>query len=309
MSELGLITNPTAASGRGAKWGAEAATELASLGHRLRDLSRGSWAASYEAAMEHRESLDALVVVGGDGMTHLGAQVCAEHPLPLGIMAAGSGNDAASALRLPQHNMREAARRVHAGLQGEVAVIDVGRVRGPAVEHPGQPRYFVAVLSAGLDAAVAAYGSRLTFPRGPLKYKAATLREVPRYRPYGLSVSIDGVPVDSTCTLVAVANTPVFGGGLVISPESRIADGVLEVIVTDPLSRSEILRLFPKLRTGSHLGDPRVRVVPATRVTISQHGSGAVLPVAFADGEQVGAEPLEVEVAAGALRVLGGTPS
>ena len=118
MSELGIITNPTAASGRGAKWGAEAATELAALGHRLRDLSRGSWAASYEAAMEHRDELDALIVVGGDGMVHLGAQVCAEHRLPLGIISAGSGNDVANTLRLPEHRIREAARRIQAGLEG-----------------------------------------------------------------------------------------------------------------------------------------------------------------------------------------------
>ena len=57
--------------------------------------------------MEHRDSLDALVVVGGDGMAHLGAQVCAEHRLPLGIMAAGSGDDVASSLRLPRHDPPE----------------------------------------------------------------------------------------------------------------------------------------------------------------------------------------------------------
>ena len=128
MSNIGLIVNPTAASGRGVKWGAQAAEELARLGHRLRDLSRGSWAASYEAAMEHRDELDALVVVGGDGMVHLGAQVCAEHRLPLGIMAAGSGDDVASSLKLPRHDMRAAALRVDAGLRGEVATIDAGRV-------------------------------------------------------------------------------------------------------------------------------------------------------------------------------------
>ena len=308
MGELGLITNPTAASGRGAKWGALAATELARLGYRLRDLSRGSWAASYEAAMEHRDSLDALVVVGGDGMVHLGAQVCAEHHLPLGIIAAGSGNDVATSLNLPLHDMRGGALRVDAGLRGEITTVDVGRITGPAIEHPAEPRYFVAVLSAGIDAAIASYGSRLTFPRGPLKYKAATLREIPRYRPYGLSVTIDGEAIDTTCTLVAVANTRVFGGGLVISPDSSMTDGLLEAVVTEPLSRGEIVKLFPRLRTGSHLGDPRVRIIRCTSVRIVQHAGGAPLPVAFADGERVGAEPLQVEVVPSALTVLGGAP-
>ena len=137
--------------------------------------------------MEHRDSLDALVVVGGDGMVHLGAQVCAEHRLPLGIMAAGSGDDVATSLNLPRHDMRAAALRVDAGLRGEVATIDVGRVTGPGDRAPCRARYFVAVLSAGIDAAVAAYGSRLKYPRGPLKYKVGDAREMPRYRPYGLT--------------------------------------------------------------------------------------------------------------------------
>lgn len=305
MSELGLITNPTAASGRGAKWGAEAARELARHGHRLRDLSRGSWAASLEAALHHRDEIDALVVVGGDGMVHLGSQVCAEHALPLGIMAAGSGNDVASTLKLPIHDMRAAAARIEAGLRGDIARMDVGRLTGPSIEHPAQPRYFLAVLSAGIDAAVAAYGSQLKFPRGPLKYKVATMREIPRYRPYGVSVAIDGDSEDSTCTLVAVANTPVFGGGLVIAPDASVTDGLLELVVTEPLTRREILGLFPKLRDGSHKGDPRIRTVQTTSATISQHQGGATLPVAFADGELVGAAPLVVDVAPLGLSVLG----
>jgi diacylglycerol kinase (ATP) len=306
VSELGLITNPTAASGRGVKWGAEAARELARHGHRLRDLSRGSWGASLESALEHRDSLDALIVVGGDGMVHLGAQVCAEHSLPLGIMAAGSGNDVATTLALPIHDMRAAATRIEAGLRGDVAQIDVGRLTGPSIEHPATPRYFLAVLSAGIDAAVAAYGSQLTFPRGPLKYKVATMREIPRYRPYGVTVTLGGDSADSLCTLVAVANTPVFGGGLIIAPDASVTDGLLELVVTEPLSRREILAIFPKLRDGSHKGDPRIRTVQTTSVTIAQHQAGATLPVAFADGELVGAAPLIVDVAPRALTVLGG---
>jgi len=256
--------------------------------------------------MAHRDEIEALIVVGGDGMAHLGTQVCAEHALPLGIMAAGSGNDAASTLRLPIHDMRAAARRIEDGLRGEVQAVDVGRVRGPAVELPASPRYFLAVLSAGIDAAVAAYGSRLTFPRGPLKYKVATIREIPRYRPYGLTVTIGDERQDSRCTLVAVANTPVFGGGLIISPDSSMTDGLLEAVVTEPLTRREILQIFPKLRNGSHKGDPRIRTVKTISVTIAQHQGGATLPVAFADGELVGTEPLTVDVAPAALTVLGG---
>lgn len=306
MSTLGVITNPTSGSGRGQRWGSEALTLLAGAGHRILDLSRGSWAASYEAALKHRRDMDALVVVGGDGMVHLGLQVCAGRKLPLGIVAAGSGNDVALTLGLPVHDVRAAVAEIQRGLDGAVTRMDLGRISGAGVQRPAAPRYFGAVLSAGIDAAVAAYGSRLRYPKGPLKYKVATFREIPRFKPYGARVTIDGVSTIERCTLVAVANGPVFGGGLRISPSSSVTDGLLDVVLAEPLTRREIVRIFPKLYDGSHLDDPRLRVVPARSITIAPHDSGAPLPPAFADGELVGPTPLEISVKSRALRVLGG---
>lgn len=309
MSRVGVITNPTSGSGRGRAWGQETLALLASKGHQVNDLSRGSWPASYEAAIKARRHLDALVVVGGDGMVHLGLQVCAERKLPLGIVAAGSGNDAAIALDLPIHHIRAAVDRIDAGLQGDVTAIDLGKISGHRVEVPASPRYFIAVLSAGIDAAIASYARRLKYPRGPVKYKVAMLRELPRYAPYGVTVNVDGTTWSQECTLVAVANSPVFGGGLRISPASSVTDGLLEFVITEPLSRRDILQMFPKLYDGSHVDDPRVRVVQARKVTISQAVDGAAVPPAFADGELVGAEPLNIEVVPAALRVLGARPS
>jgi len=308
VSKVGVMTNPTSGSGRGRAWGTEALTLLAARGHQILDLNRGSWAGSYEAAMKARRSLDALVVVGGDGMVHLGIQVCADRKLPLGIVAAGSGNDAAMTLNLPVHDIPEAVARIEEGLAGEVASIDLGKISGGRVERPAAPRYFIAVLSAGIDAAIASYARQITFPRGPLKYKVATVREVPRYKPYAVALTVDGEKWTQLCTLVAVANSPVFGGGLTISPESKVDDGMLELVVTEPLKRLEIGRLFPKLYDGSILHEPKVRVVRAKKITIAQGEGGATLPPAFADGELVGGEPLTIEVAPHALRVLGARP-
>lgn len=306
MSTLGVLTNPTSASGRGARLGVEAMAALAAGGHRLIDLSRGSWAASYEAAMAHRREIDALVVVGGDGMAHLGLQVCAERKLPLGIVAAGSGDDIASSVGLPRHDIAGSVRRIEAGLRGESVRIDLGKVSGDTVDGPAAPRYFGAVLSAGLDAEVASYARGITRPRGPLKYTYATMRVVPRFRPYGVRIEADGREWTQTCTLVAVANAAVFGGGLRISPGSSTTDGELELVLCEALSKADILRLFAKLKDGGHVDDPRVRIVPARRVTLTPDPVGAPLPPVFADGELVGAAPIRVTTVPRAVTILGG---
>ncbi|GIG54585.1 diacylglycerol/lipid kinase family protein [Demequina activiva] len=308
MSTLGVITNPTSGSGRGARWGAEALALLATRGHQVQDLSRGSWAASLAEARRRHRDLDALVVVGGDGMVHLGIQACAGSRLPLGIVAAGSGNDVATSLGLPLHDIEASVGAIERGLEGARARMDLGRVDGPGVADAHGRRYFAAVLSAGLDAAVSSYANRLTFPRGPLKYKVATARELTRFKPYGVSVEVDGERWQQRCTLVAVANGPVFGGGLRISPRSHLADGRLELVLAEPMSAVAVARIFPSLADGSHLEDPRCRVVSGTRIRLSPSDVGAALPAAFADGELVGAAPLDIRVEPGALTVMGVAP-
>ncbi|MBN2177046.1 MAG: diacylglycerol kinase family lipid kinase [Demequinaceae bacterium] len=303
---VGVITNPTSASGRGMRWGHEALAALAAKGHKIRDLTHGSWASAFEAAMRVRDDLDALVVVGGDGMVHLGAQICGgRKDLPLGIVPSGSGNDAANTYGLPEYQIEKAVDRIHEGLHGDVTAVDLGKVSGPGIEEPGDPRYFSAVLSAGIDAAVAAYAANIQRPKGPMKYKVATFREIARFKPYGIKAKADGVEWSSSSTLVAVANTPVFGGGLIISPDSSVTDGWLEVVIADGMSKASLIKIFPKLKDGSHVHDPRIRVERVKNVTISQSDDGATLPAAFADGELVGAEPIKVTVAPRALKILG----
>lgn len=308
MSTLGVISNPTAGSGRGAKWSAQAMAQLAARGHQVRDLSRGSWAASLDYAREHHHDLDALVVVGGDGMVHLGVQACAQTQLPLGIIAAGSGNDNAASLGLPIHDISASIDTLESGLDGAIATVDVGLAEGPGVADRRGRRYFAGVLSLGVDAAVAAYASRMTWPRGPIKYKVATAMELPSFKPYGVQVELDGHKWEQRCTLVAVANSPMFGGGLKVSPHSTVLDGELELLLAKPMARREIVKLFPKLNDGRHIDDPRVRVIRAKRVRIGPSPHGAPLPPGSADGELVGGVPLDVRVVPGALRVLGGQP-
>lgn len=305
MSTLGVISNPTAGSGRGAKWSAQALALLAGRGHQVRDLSRGSWSASLDYARERHRDLDALVVVGGDGMVHLGVQACAETSMPLGIIAAGSGNDNAASLGLPIHDISASIDAIERGLAGDQAVMDLGRVDGPGVAERKGRRYFAGVLSLGIDAAIADYASRMTWPRGPLKYKVATARELPRFKPYGALIDVDGVAWQQRCTLVAVANSPMFGGGLKVSPHSSVTDGQLELLLAEPLSQLGIAKIFPKLNDGSHIDDPRVRVIKAKRVRIGPSDEGAPLPPGSADGELIGPVPLDVRVVPGALRVLG----
>ncbi|GCE76457.1 diacylglycerol/lipid kinase family protein [Cellulomonas biazotea] len=303
MRHVGVVVNPTAGKGRGSTAGRRVHELLVARGMKVEDLSAPTLAqASDRARAAAVQGLDALVVVGGDGMVHLGANVVAGTALPLGVVAAGTGNDIARALGLPLDDVTAAVDVVKRGLDEGPRRIDAVRVGTPA--HSAH-EWFVGVLSCGIDAAVNARANTMTWPRGSARYVRALAAELTSFRPYGYRVTLDDRTWESPGTLVAIANTPWFGGGLHVAPDARVDDGLLDVVVAGPLSRSAITRIFPGIYRGRHVGHPAVTIVRSRTVLVEPLTAlGAPAPAAFADGERVGPLPLRVQVDPGALAVL-----
>jgi diacylglycerol kinase (ATP) len=97
MPRLGLIINPTSGKGNGKVHGELAFKTFKDAGAEVIDLS----AESFDEAMAKGKAavllgnIDGIVVAGGDGMVHMGVNICANAKVPLGIIACGTGNDAA----------------------------------------------------------------------------------------------------------------------------------------------------------------------------------------------------------------------
>ncbi|PJI85562.1 diacylglycerol/lipid kinase family protein [Luteimicrobium subarcticum] len=310
MTRLGVVVNPTADRGRADRVGARVHARLRERGVEVVELSGATFADSLARARaavagEHGD-LDGLVVVGGDGMVHLGVNAVAGTSTPLGIVAAGSGNDFARALGLPVRDPDGAVATILRTLELGGRTVDAARVRALEGGHVegGTERWFCGVLSAGLDAAVNARANGMRRPRGRAKYAVAALAELRRFVPFGYRVTSDGTVWESPGTLVAVANGPAIGGGIRIAPDARVDDGLLDVVLAGPLSRAAAARVFPLTYAGRHVAHPAVTVAPATVVRVEATSDGAQPPPAFADGEAVGTLPLEVRVEPGALRVL-----
>ena len=294
LPRVGLLTNPTAGRGRGATYGAQAATALHAAGHRIVDLS-GPDAAT--AAANAREALDAdaidvLTVVGGDGMVHLGANLCAQRPVPLAVVAAGTGNDNARELGLPLRDPHTAAAVVTAG---RTRSVDLGRCRTP---HHGT-RWWIGVLGGGFDSVVNERAARMRWPRGRMRYNVAVARELPIFRPIPYDVTVDGDRQVTEAMLVAVANGPAFGGGMRVAPDASYDDGLLDIVILHRVSRAEFLRVFPRVFKGTHVTHPRVQVLRGRTVRLEAPGI-----VTQADGERFEPLPLDLEVVPGALTVV-----
>jgi diacylglycerol kinase (ATP) len=286
--EIALLTNPAAGKGRAARARGPVLARLREAGLAVRDLVGGSAAESEAmAAQAVADGVDALVVVGGDGMVHLAAQVLAGTATALGVVPAGTGNDVARYLDLPRTDPVAAADRVVAG---RTRTIDLARVGD---------RHFVTVLCAGFDALVNERANEMRWPRGQMRYNVATLAELRVFRPLRYTLDLDGTSRTLEAMLVAVGNGPSYGGGLRMCEGADLTDGLLDVVVIKPLSRAGLVRTYPQLFRGTHTTHPQYERHRVRSVTVASPGI-----TAYADGERFGGLPLTVTAAPGALTVL-----
>ncbi|MGW4486230.1 diacylglycerol/lipid kinase family protein [Amycolatopsis sp. NPDC004368] len=246
----------------------------------------------------HADGLDVLIVLGGDGAAHQGVQFCADHDVALGLVPSGTGNDFARALGTPPDALAASDKLAEALRTGTRRTLDLGRL-GEAGESGA---WFATVLCSGFDAAVNARANALRWPPGPRRYDIAILAELAAFRPRPVTLHTDAGVLELDATLVAVGNTPFYGGGVPICPEATPDDGLFDVTVIGAAGRRQLLRLLPGLRTGAHVGHPAVRTFRTGTVRI-EAAANPTWP-AYADGESQGRTPVTATCVPRALTVV-----
>src|SRR5690348_7598029 len=83
---------------------------LTEAGYRVRELEGRDAAEAEDLARQAVvDEVEALVVVGGDGLVNLAVQALAHSGTALGVVPAGTGNDAARMLGVPRNDPQRAA--------------------------------------------------------------------------------------------------------------------------------------------------------------------------------------------------------
>ncbi|MCX5396019.1 diacylglycerol kinase [Streptomyces sp. NBC_00102] len=294
-SEITLFVNPTAGSGRGAHAAQPAASALREAGFSVRTVLGEN---ADDALRRARDAVGggtgALIAVGGDGMVSLALQAVAGTRTPLGVVAVGTGNDYARTLGLPVRDPAAAGRLAADALKRDgIRTLDLGRAGD---------RWFGTVLASGFDSRVNDRGNRMRLFPGRIKYDLAILAELASFRPVPYRIRLDGgAALEIEATLVAVGNGTSYGGGMRICADAVMDDGLFDVTVVGDCSRTTLLKVFPKVYRGTHLGHPVVTVHRAASVELA-----APATTAYADGEPLGALPVTAVCVPGAVRVLTG---
>lgn len=276
-------------SGRGRARSAASIVEetVRDAGHDVEDITGSGTAMSKAAARAAvADGAERIIVVGGDGMTHLALQAVARSDTVLGVVPLGTGNDFARAFEVGDtSDMRTATRRA---LAPSRPVDAIGSDRG----------WVASVATAGFSGAVIARADRLRWPRGPRRYTVATILEITRLRSHQVRLVVDGRPHDVDLALLAVANTAWFGGGMQICPAARPDDGLLDVTTVGRVGRIQLLTYLPRVFSGAHLSHPKTTTYRGRTVTVECDGLDM-----WGDGESLGTGSITFTAVPGAVNL------
>jgi diacylglycerol kinase (ATP) len=231
-----------------------------------------------------------VVACGGDGVVSEVAGVATDAGKRLAIVPTGAGNDFARTLG---YDTKEPLRAVDVLTNGTDRVVDLGHVNG---------RYYTCVTASGFDAEANRWANTVTRLSGTTLYVAAVLRTLAVYQPHPFRVTVDDQSVDVDAWLVAVGNGPAYAGGMHITPDAQMDDGLLDVTIVGRLGRVAFLRAFPGVFKGTHVTHPAVTTYRGKNVTISSRDPSTPMDV-YADGERVGPLPATMHAAPAALTV------
>lgn len=246
-----------------------------------------------------------VVAVGGDGTLNevVNGFFAADGSGPvredavLGMIPSGTGGDFRKSAGIPLDHAAAAALLA----RGDERPIDVGRIRFEE-EPEGGVRHFINIADCGLGGEVVARANASSKRLGgTVTFYVASVQAVMAFGRRRCRVEVDGVPISGRMQNVVLANGTCFGGGMLVAPEARLDDGLLDVIILGDIPRLRALLTSRTIYKGKHIGAPGVMALRGRRIRITPLDS---VPFRFdVDGELVGRAPAVVDVLPGVIRL------
>lgn len=231
--------------------------------------------------------------IGGDGTFHeiINGMMKREDKLrfPLGLITGGTGNSF-------MHDLDcldpvEAVKRI---IEGKKRSIDILKCVANDVNL-----YAFNIVGWGIPTDANNLAEKIRWI-GNQRYNISSIIEVFRNKKRFARVEIDGNVIGADFAFIIACNTIHTGKGMKMAPLAKLDDGLVDLIIARKAGRLKLLKLFPKVFSGKHIGDPAVDYRQVSRFTIKPEGQNRL----NIDGEIVGQTPVRVEVLKKEIDVL-----
>ena len=282
--KLFLIVNPAAGKNKGAKAIEKAIPLLKQKGIQSEVTTSNFAGHAIELAQQFDPSkFDGIIAIGGDGtlfeVINGLLKKYQSFDLPVGQIPVGTGNSFIKDLAI--QTIEDAIAKIAGGTSRKV---DVGFFKYPEGEH-----YFINLLGTGFVANVAhRAGKYKAF--GPLSYVIGVFEEVARLKSVPMEITIDGKVYQREYIFTEICNSTKTGGNMIMAPDAKIDDGLLDIILLNRISRLNLLKVFPQIFKGTHVNDSHVETFKGKHIKIITETLQRLTP----DGEVFGSTPIEV---------------
>lgn len=228
------------------------------------------------------ENIYGIIVAGGDGTINRVVNIMMKYNIktPLGIIPAGTSNDFAKHINMP-YNFSECLDKI---LKNNVKPVDVGKAND---------KYFINVCSAGLFTNSSQKADKnLKKAVGKLSYFITGAKELFKFRPFSVNIETDDEMFFEKINLFLIFNGSSVGGMTYFTSDSRIHDGLLDLVIIKNCSFHELGGLVAKVMSGHTLEDKNIIYKKTKTVKITKVKGKCDRP--DVDGDEGPEFPLDV---------------
>ena len=239
------------------------------------------------------DGYDGFCCIGGDGTLNevINGLLSRKDRLkfPIGLITGGTGNSF-------MHDLDcldpiEAANKI---ISDKRRFIDVF-----SCNTDGETFYGFNILGWGIPTDANILADKLRW-MGPQRYNFASIIEVLRHKKRFARVIIDNNSIGADFAFIIGCNTIHTGKGMRMAPLARLNDGLIDLIIVRKVSRFKLLKLFPKVFSGKHIGDPGVDYRQVKQFKIMSEDKSQL----NLDGEVLGSTPVEVKILPKEVEIL-----
>jgi diacylglycerol kinase (ATP) len=241
-------------------------------------------------------NLSAALIFGGDGTVHRHLPQLHQYKIPTLVVPTGSGNDFAKALGIRSVDIALRAWRQFCAEGKNVREIDLGVIRAG-----GQETLFCCVAGVGMDAEANARANRMPpWLKSRGGYVLAALQSLIAFKPAEMSIMTEGREIRRSAFFIAVGNALSYGGGMKVTPQATLDDGLLDICLVNKMNKLKLLCWVPTIFFGQHLRLKQVEYLQATEVTINADRKLDL----YADGDYAGQTPVKIGLIQQGLGVI-----
>lgn len=258
--------------------------------HQVDDFSASSDKELDEVGKVLSKNADVVIICGGDGTVSRICSYLIHSDVPLIVYPTGSGNDFANHLNMTD-DVNSLIKNIERFETKKINTISI---------NDGQ-HHSLTISCFAFEAKVNRIASTLPRFFGGVKYTVATFVALLGKSHETVNIKSSAVSETNSYSLAILANSPSFGGGMIISNKANVEADDLYLILVNKVNKLKLIYLFLLLLAGKHYGRPEFRQYPVKSIEVK--GVDTVIR-AQSDGDSISIGDFTAKMLPKSLTVL-----